>query len=286
MSRVVRYAVLPFFVAVLCLGQATWQTVVDLPGIDWNGLTGAKKQAALRIMQTEGCSCGCDMKIAECRIKDPACGVSKKLAGSVVKETEEGKDAAFIRADLKRIAEEPPPVLEDPIKISTAGDPVRGPDNAKLTIVEFSDFQCPYCSTAAKQTSQVLKQFPKDVRLVFKQFPLDSHSQAEMGAEAALAAQAQGKFWEMHDLIYGGFPNLSRSIVEGYAKQLKLDMKKFDAEMTGHKYRDRVLAEEKEGEDAGVAGTPTFYFNGKKFNGLFDVASVVPVIQKELGQKN
>jgi protein-disulfide isomerase len=203
-----------------------------------------------------------------------------------VKETEEGKDAAFIRADLKRIAEEPPPVLEDPIKISTAGDPVRGPDNAKLTIVEFSDFQCPYCSTAAKQTSQVLKQFPKDVRLVFKQFPLDSHSQAEMGAEAALAAQAQGKFWEMHDLIYGGFPNLSRSIVEGYAKQLKLDMKKFDAEMTGHKYRDRVLAEEKEGEDAGVAGTPTFYFNGKKFNGLFDVASVVPVIQKELGQKN
>jgi protein-disulfide isomerase len=281
-----RKLVLPFFVAVLCLGQATWQAEPNPPGVDWIGLSGAKKQSALRIMQTEGCSCGCDMKIAECRIKDPACGVSKKLAGSVVKETEEGKDAAFIRADLKRIAEEPPPVLEDPIKISTAGDPVRGPDNAKLTIVEFSDFQCPYCSTAAKQTSQVLKQFPKDVRLVFKQFPLDSHSQAEMGAEAALAAQAQGKFWEMHDLIYGGFPNLSRSIVEGYAKQLKLDMKKFDAEMTGHKYRDRVLAEEKEGEDAGVAGTPTFYFNGKKFNGLFDVASVVPVIQKELGQKN
>jgi len=281
-----RKLILPFFVAVLCLGQATWQAEPNPPGVDWIGLSGAKKQSALRIMQTEGCSCGCDMKIAECRIKDPACGVSKKLAGSVVKETEEGKDAAFIRADLKRIAEEPPPVLEDPIKISTAGDPVRGPDNAKLTIVEFSDFQCPYCSTAAKQTSQVLKQFPKDVRLVFKQFPLDSHSQAEMGAEAALAAQAQGKFWEMHDLIYGGFPNLSRSIVEGYAKQLKLDMKKFDAEMTGHKYRDRVLAEEKEGEDAGVAGTPTFYFNGKKFNGLFDVASVVPVIQKELGQKN
>lgn len=281
-----RKLILPFFVAVLCLGQATWQAEPNPPGVDWVGLSGAKKQSALRIMQTEGCSCGCDMKIAECRIKDPACGVSKKLAGSVVKETEEGKDAAFIRADLKRIAEEPPPVLEDPIKISTAGDPVRGPDNAKLTIVEFSDFQCPYCSTAAKQTSQVLKQFPKDVRLVFKQFPLDSHSQAEMGAEAALAAQAQGKFWEMHDLIYGGFPNLSRSIVEGYAKQLKLDMKKFDAEMTGHKYRDRVLAEEKEGEDAGVAGTPTFYFNGKKFNGLFDVASVVPVIQKELGQKN
>ena len=114
------------------------------------------------------------MKIAECRVKDPACGVSKKLASTVVKETGEGKDAATIRGDLKRIAEEPPAVLEDPVKISITGDPSRGPEKARLTIVEFSDFQCPYCSTAAKETKQVLRQFPNDVRLVFKQFPLDS----------------------------------------------------------------------------------------------------------------
>jgi len=273
-------------VAVLCLGQATWQAETNPPGVDWAGLNSAKKQAALRVMQSEGCACGCDMKIAECRIKDPSCGVSKKLAASIVKETGEGKDVATIRADLKRLAEEPPPVLEDPIKIAVTGDPVRGPDNARLTIVEFSDFQCPYCSVAAKQTTEILRQFPKDVRLVFKQFPLDSHSEAEMGAEAALAAQAQGKFWEMHDLIYAGFPNLSREIVTGYARQLKLDLKKFDADLSSHKYRARVLAEEKEGEDAGVAGTPTFYFNGKKFNGTFEAAAVAPIVRQELGQKN
>ena len=95
-----------------------------------------------------------------------------------------------------------------------------------------------------------MKQFPNDVKLVFKQFPLDDHAQAEFGAEAALAAQAQGKFWEMHDLLYAGYPNLSRTTVMGYAQKLGLDMKRFASEVDSHKYKARVQAEEQEGEDA------------------------------------
>ncbi len=279
-----RKLALPLLFSALCLGQATWQTVVDLPGVDWGGLTGAKKQAALRVMQTEGCTCGCDMKIAECRVKDPSCGVSTKLSKSVVKETVAGKDAAGIKAELARVASEPPPVFDDAVKISIAGDPVKGSDKAKLTIVEFSDFQCPYCSKVVADVKEVERQFPNDVKVVFKQFPLDSHSDAEFGAEAALAAQAQGKFWEMHDLLYAGFPDISKPRIQAYAKQLNLDLTKFNADLTSHKYRARVQAEEKEGEAAGVAGTPTFFFNGKKFNGNFDVATVVPLIKKELGR--
>jgi protein-disulfide isomerase len=279
-----RKLVLPFFIAVLCLGQATWQAVVDLPGVEWNGLTGAKKQSALRVMQTEGCTCGCDMKIAECRVKDPSCGVSKKLSAAVVKESGEGKDTASIKAELQRIANEPPPVFDDPVKISLAGDPVKGSDKAKLTIVEFSDFQCPYCSKVVADIKEVERQFPNDVKFVFKQFPLDSHSDAEFGAEVALAAQAQGKFWEMHDLLYAGFPDLTRRRIDSYAKQLKLDLTRFNADLASHKYKARVLAEAKEGEDAGVSGTPTFFFNGKKFNGNFETATVVPLIKKELGR--
>ena len=143
----------------------------------------------------------------------------------------------------------PPPILDEPVKISLAGDPVRGPENARLTIVEFSDFQCPYCSKAVAESKEILKQFPNDVRLVFKQFPLDSHSEAEFGAEVALAAQAQGKFWEMHDLLYAGFPDLSRERIAGYARQLKLDMNRFNADLASHKYRARVRSEEKEGEE-------------------------------------
>jgi protein-disulfide isomerase len=220
------------------------------------------------------------MKIAECRIKDPGCGVSTKLAKAIVKETGQGKDAAFIRADLKRIAEEP---LDDAVNISLAGDPVRGPANAKLTVVEFSDFQCPYCSKAVDETKELLRRHPKEVKLVFKQFPLDSHSEAEFGAEVALAAQAQGKFWEMHDLLYAGFPDLTKKRIDDYARQLKLDMAKFNADLASHKYKARVLAEEKEGEEAGVAGTPTFFFNGRRYNGTFDMASVMPILKKEFG---
>ena len=281
----IRQILLPLATAVLCVAQGDWTTVTALPGIDWQGLTGAKRDSALKLMQAEKCTCGCDMKIAECRVKDHACGTSRKLANAVVKATLSGKNAAAIKAELKRVASEPEGVLDDPVKISLVGAPSLGPDNAKVTLVEFSDFQCPYCSKAVLEANQVLRTFPKDVRLVFKQFPLDQHALAGFGAEAALAAQAQGKFWEMHDLLYGGFPDISRVRVFGYAKKLGLDMKRFTAEVDGHKYKARVAAEALEGEEAGVSGTPTFFLNGKKYNEVFTAAKITPLIQQELKQK-
>ncbi|HYA17327.1 MAG TPA: thioredoxin domain-containing protein [Bryobacteraceae bacterium] len=268
--------------AALCLAQGNWQTATDLPGIDWQGLTGAKKQAALNFLREEKCACGCNMKLAECRMGDPACAVSRKLSNIAVKDFAAGRNPNDIRAELKKIAEEPPPVLDDPVKISIAGDPYKGPENARMVMVEFSDFQCPYCQKAVAEANKILAAFPKDVKLVFKQFPLDSHEDAEFGAEAALAAQAQGKFWEMHDRLYGGFPDLSRATVMRYAKQIGLDLNRFTRELDSHKYKDRVHAEEQEGEAAGVGGTPTFYFNGRRYNGAFDLASVAPVIKSQL----
>jgi protein-disulfide isomerase len=267
---------------VLCLAQGTWQTATELPGVDTHGVTGARKDAALKFIREEQCTCGCTMKIAECRMKDPTCGYSRKLASVAMKGFAEGKTAAVVRADVKKAASEPPPLFEEPVKISLAGDPGKGPENARVTIVEFSDFQCPFCSKAVAEANEIVRQFPKDVRLVFKQFPLDSHADAEFGAEAALAAQAQGKFWQMHDLLYAGFPDLARKTVMNYAKELGLDMNKFTADLDSRKFKARVRFEEQEGEAAGVGGTPTFFFNGKKYNGVVDVASVTPLIKKEL----
>jgi protein-disulfide isomerase len=277
-----RRILLPLVTAVICLAQGDWKTVTNLPGIDWQGLTGAKKDGALKLMQSEACTCGCDMKVAECRIKDHACATSRKLANTVVKDTVAGKSAAAIKSDLKKVASEPEGVMDDPVKISIAGDPSRGPENARVTLVEFSDFQCPYCSKAVLEANLLLHAFPKDVRLVYKQFPLDQHADAEFGSEAALAAQVQGKFWEMHDLLYAGFPNLSRKTVFGYAQKLGLDMKRFTAEVDSHKYKARVAFEENEGEEAGVSGTPTFFVNGKKYNEVFTAAKMTPIIQQEL----
>ncbi len=267
---------------VLCLAQGTWQTATELPGVDWHGISGARKEAALKFIRTEPCTCGCNMKMAECRMKDPSCSYSRKETSMAMKGFAEGRNAAEVRAEIKKTADQPPPVLEEPVKLSLTGDPAKGPDNARVTIVEFSDFQCPFCSKAVAEAYAVVKQFPNDVRLVFKQFPLDSHADAEFGAEAALAAQVQGKFWEMHDRMYAGFPDLSRRTVMRYAKEIGLDVNRFTADVDTHKFRARVHSEEQEGENAGVGGTPTFFINGKKYNGVFDVASVAPLIRKEL----
>jgi protein-disulfide isomerase len=271
------------FCMALCVAQNGWQTATTLPGVDLSPLTKAQRDVALAVLRKEGCACGCDMKIAECRVGDPGCGVSRRLAAFVVKEASEGKKIEAIRADVVKYAAEPAPLLDDQaVKISIAGDPMRGPSNAKVTIVEFSDFQCPFCAAAVTQVNEVLKKYPKDVRLVYKQFPLDTHSQAALAAEAALAAQAQDKFWEMHDKMYANFKSISRDKIFVWAKEIGLDTNKLRADLDAHKYAARVAAETKEGEDAGVEGTPTFFIDGRKFNSTFQADLVGPLVEKQL----
>jgi len=276
----------PFFLlAALCLAQGTWQTATDLPGVDWTGVTAPRKQAALKFMRDETCSCGCNMKIAECRVTDPSCAVSRKLSGVVVKDFSAGKNAEFIRAELKKIAAEPPPLLDEAVSISTAGDPYKGPANARMTMVEYSDFQCPFCSKAVAQANAVLKIFPKDVKLVFKQFPLDSHADAEFGAEAALAAQAQGKFWEMHDLLFEHQANLKDATLLKLAVQLRLSSDHLKHALAEGTYAPRVKTDLDSGIASGVQGTPTFYINGQRHDGSYDFESMVEAIESHVKLK-
>ena len=100
---------------------------------------------------------------------------------------------------------------------------MRGPADARITIVEFSDFQCPYCAAAATKINDLMKQYPNDVKLVFKQFPLDIHGQARLAAQASLAAHAQGKFWELHDRMFANFRRLNRESILLWAKEAGVD---------------------------------------------------------------
>src|ERR1700692_1149063 len=269
---------LVFLIAGLCVAQTGWQIATTLPGVDLVGLTSSQREIALRTMRAESCPCGCAMKIAECRMGDPQCVSSRRLAHFVITMASAGKSKEAVRQELLKFAAAPENLLDDPIKIVTDGDPVRGPASAKVTIVEFSDFQCPYCAKATVEVTQILNKYPKDVRFLFKQFPLDIHSQAAVAAEAALAAQAQGKFWEMHDKLYANFRSLSRARILVWAKELGLDLPRFTADLDSHKYASRVASEEKEGEAAGVEGTPTFFIDGHRLNAVFDVATVAPLI--------
>lgn len=262
-----------------------WTKATDLPALDTSGLSAAQRTTLLRVLREEGCICGCSMKVAECRIKDPACRDSRTLASIAAQELKAGKNEATVRAAVRNsdIAKaRRAALLGEPVALSLQGAPSRGPANARLTIVEFSDFQCPYCRVAAKHVYTILEKYPKDIRLVFKQFPLETHSQAALAAEAGLAANAQGKFWELHDKMFANPKAISKGAVIAWAGEAGLDTARFTADLNAGKYRKQVDKETEEGVAAGVSGTPSFFFNGKLYSGAMEPEAVLPVIEEEL----
>lgn len=263
----------------------SWQTANELPSVDLSELSPTLKSAVLKMVREQDCNCGCNLKIAECRMKDPKCGYSRALAAAIVREFKAGKNADQVYAVLRELQKQgpvQPRVLEDAVAIPVKDDPSRGPDSAKITIVTFSDFQCPYCALAAPKAVAIAAQYPKDVKLVFKQFPLDFHSNAYYAAEASLAAHAQGKFWPLHDKMFANFRQLSRENILRWAGELGIDLKTFKADLDSGKYRPVIDREVNEGAGAGVMGTPTFFINGKRYNGPFELEALKPIIDAEL----
>jgi protein-disulfide isomerase len=124
--------------------------------------------------------------------------------------------------------------------------------------------------------------YPKDVKLIYKQFPLPMHPHAPLAAEASLAANEQGKFWEMHDLMFANFRKLSRENMLEWAKQIGLDVDKFKADLDSGKFRAKVKKDEADGEAAGVYGTPAFFIDGKLYNGPMTMDAVKPILEAEL----
>jgi hypothetical protein len=120
---------------------ADWHTMTELPYVDFSGLSVKQKKQVLDILRAEGCTCGCDMKLAECRVKDPQCSTSRPLAASVITAVRTGKSAEEIHKIFAERATRPTPVLEPAVPIAVAGAPFKGPLDARLTVVEFSDYQ-------------------------------------------------------------------------------------------------------------------------------------------------
>ncbi|HYI95429.1 MAG TPA: thioredoxin domain-containing protein [Bryobacteraceae bacterium] len=267
------------------LWSQPWQTTTDLPGVDLSSLSPTTKPAALKTLREQDCNCGCNLKIAECRVKDPNCGYSKALGNAVANEFKSGKTVEQVYAVLRELQKQgpvKPKLLEDAVTLSVKDAPFHGPETAKITIVEYSDFQCPYCSLAAPKALAVAAQYPKDVKLVFKQFPLDFHSNAYAAAEASLAANAQGKFWALHDKMFANFRQLTRENILRWAAESGIEMGTFKADLASGKYREQIDREVREGAGAGVMGTPTFFINGKRYNGPFEVEALKPILDAEL----
>jgi protein-disulfide isomerase len=159
-------------------------------------------------------------------------------------------------------------------------DHVQGPANAPITLVEYGDFQCPYCRQAYPIVKQVQEQLGGRLRFAFRNFPLTRiHPQAEHAAEAAEAAAAQGAFWQMHDRLFERqFALEDENLVE-YATELGLDGDRLAGELAAGTHRDRVRDDFMSGVKSGVNGTPTFYINGVRHEGGYDLASLRAVLE-------
>ncbi len=160
----------------------------------------------------------------------------------------------------------------------------KGPKSALITIVEFSEFQCPYCSKVGPTLKRVKEKYGKKVRLIFKHNPLPFHKHAKLAAQAALAAGAQGKFWQMHDLLFENQRALERSDLNSYARKLGLKMRRFKSHLKSKKFLPQIEADQKLARSVGANGTPTFFINGRKLIGAQPFENFEKLIDVELGK--
>lgn len=190
-----------------------------------------------------------------------------------------------VLADLKSKEEKNKPLSAEVMaKIAGSGQPSAGPEDAKVTVVEFSDFQCPYCSKTAKTLDRVKTEYKdKPVRLVFRQFPLNFHKDAHLAAQAALEAHKQGKFWPFHDKLFENQRNLKRGDLEKFAKEVGLDVAAFKAALDGSTYKAAVDADMELGKEVQVTGTPTVFVNGKRIANPSVYENVSKAIDEALG---
>lgn len=169
--------------------------------------------------------------------------------------------------------------------LATSDDPSLGPSDAKLTIVEFADFGCPYSEQENYVVRALAKQFPDDVRIIYRDFPIvDLHPGADLAAEAGGCANEQGKFWEYHDVLYRHSGQFESDQLIDYASEVGLNISKFRTCLESGKYTDEVAQDIADGVAAGVTGTPTFYLNGEKIEGAVPFATFVDLVHVFLGE--
>ncbi len=206
--------------------------------------------------------------------------VVKALQQQQVQQLETALQARLVAGANLKVLLEPPrfPVAIDP------ADPSRGPEDAPVTIVEFSDFQCPYCARVQSAVSKLFDDYPGKIRLVFKDMPSPAHPRARPAAQAAACAQKQGKFWELHSWMFSHQKELGDNAIANEAKTLGLDMDAFKACLSKHEADQKIDADLREARLLGATGTPTFFINGRMLSGAQPPSEFESIINDELAR--
>ncbi|WP_437764007.1 thioredoxin domain-containing protein [Sorangium sp. So ce281] len=241
---------------------ASPEVSVSLPGVDTSSLTPRERREwAAQVSELLSPCPDTPVSIAQC-VKEQrpckACLPAAQLLLDLVKDgrsKKERDDAFHMRFDANKVK-----------TLATDGSPEMGPPDAPITIVEWADFECPFCRLMSPLLEALVKRFDGQVRLVFKFYPLSAHVHGEPAARAATAALNQGKFWEMHHLLFENQDKLEQADLERYAQRLKLDMVKFRADLVSTDTKARIDKDKLQADGVGLEGTPLVFINGREVN--------------------
>ncbi len=236
---------------------------VVLEGVDTSALTPREKKEWGSYVSEFLSPCqSVPVPIAQCIKEKRACSKCLPAAKYVLRGVKDGLTRELIEKSYKGRFDAAG-VKNVPID----GSPVRGPEGAPITIVEFADFECPHCGEVAPAIDKIVEAHKNDIRFAFKFYPLPSHPHADIAARAAVAAMNQNKFWEMHHALFTNQHHLEQTDLDSYAKSLGLEVSRLHADMQSNATTDRIAKDRKLGEDLAIAGTPAIFINGRLYDG-------------------
>jgi protein-disulfide isomerase len=234
---------------------------VTMPGVDTSALTPRERKEWSTYVSEFLAPCpDVPVSVAQCVQEKRPCGKCLPAAKFVLKGVRDGQTRDQIEKAYKNRFD------ADKIRdVPIDGSPSKGPESAAVTIVEFADFECPFCGVMAPVLERARAERNEHVRIVYKFMPLGGHPHGEPAARAAIAAGNQGKFWEMHKKLFENQKRLEQSDLEGYAKELGLDLARFRSDMNAPATTERIERDRKLADKLEVKGTPTIYINGREF---------------------
>lgn len=250
------------------------------PGFNFGALSQEERARFVNVAKAELCPCpDSSVSLDECLSK-PAlqCGIAQQSATVIAMGIKEGLNQTDILDQLAEFIE----VSRKAHEFDLSQIPFKGDADASVKIVEFADFQCPYCREAANTLDAAHKKFGDDVAIYFMNFPLSAHSEAELAARAAVAAQKQGKFWPMHDLLFQHQKQLSPSKIDQFARQIGVNFDKFKKDLNDPATAQRVRTDKAAGEKANITGTPTIFINGTRYMGDRSQDAIIAAIESAI----
>jgi protein-disulfide isomerase len=241
---------------------------VDLPGVDTSQFTPRERHELSAFARELPAPCKeVAVPVGQCVIEKRACPACLPAAQAIAKAVREGMSHEQVADIYKQRFD-----ASSSRSIPLTGSPSRGPEDARVVVVEFADFECPYCQKIAPELDALWEKRKDKVRFVYKFMPLSMHPHGEIAALAGVAADMQGKFWEMHRVLFASGQHLDQNDLEKYAASIGLDAARFRADMLSPAAKARIDADRKLADDLQVKGTPTLFIDGREYDSKVDMA--------------